>query len=194
MPPLDQDVCLALTPVFTVHYQTPASNDVRVAEPSHPCNFLTPSLHSVCAQTTSQARWYMVYAAGKVSVFKREGQVDPKYVLEVREFASVTRHDEKKAVILSLYDRTRIPLYFDLKQQMQDWWFVITLGMAQHKGMTLVRFVRKIVARRDLQCDGAVISASMLSGEKKSERTSLVAAGRGDRGSVVLVSGIPPTA
>jgi hypothetical protein len=129
-----------------------------------------------------QMRWFIVLAGAKMFVYKREGQAEPHYVVEVKDFYSIQRFDEKHLIALLLSDKTRIPLSFDEGRHFQNFWFSFMATMASQRGMPLPRFVSKVTVKHEYWTDGALVLASSLgSAEKAQPRAAEV----GPRGSEV---------
>lgn len=125
-----------------------------------------------------KTRWHLVLADGRLFVFKKEGQTEPKVSIDTRELMIMGLQTLSQTIVLHLYDRTKIPLSFETSRQLSDWWFALTLSLSIHKGMSLQRFVSRVVPRADFWGNGASVHASTLASIEKRARASNMAAQR----------------
>lgn len=121
-----------------------------------------------------KSRWFMVLADGRIYVFKKEGQTDAKVTIDTREFMTMQLEHASLSIAIYLYDRTRLGLVFETHREMVDWWFALMLSVSMHKGMTLQRFVGRILPRPDFWCDGALVAATAIGAIEKRARQSSI--------------------
>lgn len=125
-------------------------------------HLLTDTHTDTHTHTHTQMRWFIVLAGGKMYAFKREGHAEPQYIVDVKDFYSLQRFDEKNLISILLTDKTRIPLSFDEGRQFQNFWFSLMATMANQRGMSLPRFVSRVTIKQEYWCNGAMVLASAL--------------------------------